>query len=204
MPLSTSSAAAMTRSWHATARPKGTCGSSMRRRSRALYGAMGPAIEISGGSAANTMVGLASFGGRAAFIGKVAGDEFGKIFRHDITSAGVKFDTAAGQWQGPHVAFAHSRHAGRRAHDEHVPWHLHRPRRRRGRSRADPIVGIVYLEGYLFDRPEAKAAFRQAAAIAKTAGRRVALTLSDSFCVDRHRAEFLDLIRDRYRYSVRQ
>ena len=96
----------------------------------ALYNEMGPAIEVSGGSAANTMVGLASLGGRAAFIGKVADDEFGRIFRHDIRAAGVRFDTPPVGGRRPDFALAHSGDPRRRAHDEHISRHQHRSRRR--------------------------------------------------------------------------
>ncbi len=162
----------------------------------AIYRDMGPGIEISGGSAANTVVGVASLGGRAAFIGKVAEDEFGRIFRHDIGAADVSFKT-------PAVV------DGRRATSRSLI--LVTPDGQRtmntflgistdlDQGEVDPEVikasSIVYLEGYLFDRDEAKEAFRQAVEIANAAGRRVALTLSDSFCVSRHRAEFLALIR---------
>jgi sugar/nucleoside kinase (ribokinase family) len=161
-----------------------------------LYEDMGPAIEISGGSVANTMVGIASFGGRAAFIGKTAADQFGEVFGHDIRTAGVTFKTPP--------APKGSEPTGR-------CLVLVTPDGQRTMSTflgVSPQLGggevdaalvrsarIVYLEGYLFDRPEAKAAFREAAAIAGKAGRQVALSLSDPFCVDRHRAEFLSLIR---------
>lgn len=161
-----------------------------------IYSKMGPAIEISGGSAANTVVGVASFGGRTAFIGKVAEDEFGRIFRHDIRAAGVSFGTPAVAIAGK----ATSRSLilvtpdGQRTMNTFLGISTDLDH-----GEVDPAVikasEVVYLEGYLFDRPEAKAAFRQAQSIANAAGRRVALTLSDSFCVDRHRAEFLDLIR---------
>ena len=162
----------------------------------AIYADMGPAIEVSGGSAANTAAGIASLGGRAAFIGKVAEDEFGRIFRHDIGAAGVAFDTPA---------VADSTRATSRSLILVTPDGQRTMNTFLGIStdldqgEVDPAVieasRIVYLEGYLFDREEAKAAFRQAVEIAKAAGRQVALTLSDSFCVDRHRAEFLALIR---------
>jgi sugar/nucleoside kinase (ribokinase family) len=160
-----------------------------------LYGAMGPAVEISGGSAANTMVGLASFGGRAAFIGRVADDEFGRIFRHDITSAGVAYETPALAGCAPTSrSLILVTPDGERTMNTFLGISTDLDG-----DAVDPETirasAIVYLEGYLFDRPEAKAAFRQAAGIAKAAGRRVALTLSDPFCVDRHRAEFLELIR---------
>lgn len=162
----------------------------------AIYGGMGPAIEISGGSAANTVVGVASMGGRAAFIGKVAEDEFGRIFRHDIGAAGVTFKTPA---------VVDSNRATSRSLILVTPDGQRTMNTYLGIStdldqgEVDPEVieksKIVYLEGYLFDRDEAKTAFRQAVEIANKAGRKVALTLSDSFCVDRHRAEFLALIR---------
>lgn len=160
-----------------------------------LYGAMGPAVEASGGSAANTMVGIASFGGKAAFIGKVAGDEFGRIFAHDIKAAGVEFRTRAASGGAPTArSLILVTPDGERTMNTFLGVS---PELNQGEVDAELIrsSGIVYLEGYLFDRPEAKTAFRQAADIAVKAGRRVALTLSDSFCVDRHRAEFLDLIR---------
>ncbi len=160
-----------------------------------LYGEMGPAIEISGGSAANTMVGLASFGGRAAFIGKVASDEFGRIFRHDISAAGVKFETAAANGDIPTSrSLILVTPDGERTMNTYLGVSTNLDH-----GEVDPEIiaasGVVYLEGYLFDQPQAKAAFRQAVDIANRAGRKVALTLSDSFCVDRHRAEFLQLIR---------
>jgi sugar/nucleoside kinase (ribokinase family) len=162
----------------------------------AIYKDMGPGIEISGGSAANTVVGVASLGGRAAFIGKVAEDEFGRIFRHDIGAAGVSFKTPA---------VVDSNRATSRSLILVTPDGQRTMNTFLGIStdldqgEVDPEVikasNIVYLEGYLFDRDEAKAAFRQAVDIANKAGRRVALTLSDSFCVNRHRAEFLALVR---------
>ena len=160
-----------------------------------LYDAMGPAIEISGGSAANTMVGIASLGGRTAFIGKVAGDAFGKIFRHDITAAGVAFETPAVDGRAPtSSSLILVTPDGERTMNTFLGISTELDH-----GEVDPEVirqsAVIYLEGYLFDRPEAKAAFRQAVSIAKSAGRKVALTLSDSFCVDRHRDEFLELIR---------
>lgn len=161
----------------------------------ALYTAMGPAIEISGGSAANTLVGIASLGGRGAFIGKVAGDEFGRIFRHDIRAAGVAFDSEPGNGSPTSRSLILVTPDGERTMNTFLGISTDLDH-----GAVDPEIirasAIVYLEGYLFDRPAAKAAFRQAASIASAAGRRVALTLSDSFCVDRHRTEFLDLIRN--------
>lgn len=161
-----------------------------------LYKAMGPAVEISGGSVANTMVGIASFGGRAAFIGKVAEDEFGGIFAHDIRAAGVHFATAASTSGIPTArSLILVTPDGERTMNTFLGIS---PDLNRGEVDSEVIrsARIVFLEGYLFDRPEAKEAFRQAAEIAARAGRQVALTLSDAFCVDRHRDEFLDLIRN--------
>ena len=160
----------------------------------ALYGAMGPAIEISGGSAANTMVGVASLGGQAAFIGKVAGDEFGRIFAHDIKAAGVAFASAPEAGKVPTSrCLVLVTPDGERTMNTFL-----------GISTAlelgdvdDSMIGaarILYLEGYLFDLPGAKAAFRQAAKIAAAAGCQVALSLSDGFCVERHRADFVEFI----------
>jgi len=160
-----------------------------------LYKEMGPAVEISGGSAANTMVGVASFGGRAGFIGKVADDEFGRIFGHDIAAAGVTFATKPAKGGAPTArSLILVTPDGERTMNTFLGVS---PELNHGEVDADLVKGaaIVYLEGYLFDQPAAKAAFRQAATLARQAGRKVALTLSDGFCVDRHRAEFLDLIR---------
>lgn len=162
-----------------------------------LYADMGPAIEISGGSAANTAFGVGSFGGRAAYIGKVADDQFGQVFRHDIRANGIAFETEITSSGQPTArSFILVTPDGERTMNtalgacqelgpDDVPESLIRQSR------------IVYLEGYLFDRPEAKKAFYRAADLARAAGGRVSLTLSDSFCVDRYRAEFLDLIRSR-------
>jgi sugar/nucleoside kinase (ribokinase family) len=161
----------------------------------ALYGAMGPGIEISGGSVANTVVGIASFGGRVGFIGKTANDQFGEVFRHDIRAAGVTFNTPPATDGEPTArSLILVTPDGQRTMNTFLGVS---PRLGSGEVDAELIrsARIVYLEGYLFDRPEAKAAFRQAAEIAATAGRQVALSLSDPFCVDRHRPEFLQLVR---------
>lgn len=161
-----------------------------------FYAEMGPAVEVSGGSVANTMVGIASLGGRAGFIGKVAEDQFGQIFAHDIRAAGVHYETAASSSGIPTArCLILVTPDGERTMNTYlgVSPHLNR-----GEVNAEVIraAGIVFLEGYLFDRPEAKDAFRQAADIAAGAGRKVALSLSDSFCVDRHREEFLSLVKN--------
>lgn len=161
-----------------------------------IYGDMGPGVEISGGSAANTLVGVASFGGRAAFIGKVADDDFGKVFAHDIRAAGVDFASMPVGGKAPTSrCLILVTPDGERTMNTYLGISTDLDQ-----GEVDPeairAAGIVYLEGYLFDQPEAKAAFRQAVEIARSAGRKVALTLSDGFCVDRHRGEFRDLIRD--------
>ncbi len=161
-----------------------------------LYADMGPAIEISGGSAANTLVGISSFGGTGAFIGKVAGDEFGKIFAHDIRAAGVGFNSKAVNGKDPTSrSLILVTPDGERTMNTFLGISTDIDD-----GEVDPAAikaaKIVYLEGYLFDRPDAKAAFRQAVDIAKSAGRKVALSLSDGFCVGRHRTEFIELINN--------
>jgi sugar/nucleoside kinase (ribokinase family) len=161
----------------------------------ALYKDMGPAVEISGGSAANTAVGVASLGGKAGFLGKVADDEFGRIFAHDIRAAGVEFRSTPANGAPTSRSLILVTPDGQRTMSTFLGISSEL-----GSEAVDEAMiadaAIVYLEGYLFDRPAAKAAFRQAAAIAGRNGREVALTLSDGFCVDRHRDEFLDLIRN--------
>ncbi len=165
-------------------------------RAKAIYDAMGPAIEISGGSAANTIAGVASFGARAAFVGKVKDDALGRIFRHDITKAGVTFDTRAAA-DGPSTACSYIMVTpdGERTMNTFLgaAQNLH-PDDIDAAQIAD--AAITYLEGYLWDPKDAKDAFLKAAKIAHGANRMVALTLSDAFCVDRYRAEFLKLLRD--------
>lgn len=160
-----------------------------------IYSGMGPATEMSGGSAANTIAGVASFGGKAGFIGKVADDEFGRIFSHDIRSIGVNFASApvAGS-QPTSRSLILVTPDGERTMNTYLGISTDLDH---GQIDGDLIAdnAILYLEGYLFDRDDAKAAFRAALAQAKRADRKVALTLSDGFCVDRHRAEFLDLIQ---------
>lgn len=164
-------------------------------RADAIYDAMGPAVEISGGSAANTAVGVASLGARAAFVGKVKQDGLGRVFAHDIRAAGVAFATppaAAGPSTGRCYVLVTP--DGERTMNTYLgaAQDLHP-----GDIDADAIAAadIIYLEGYLWDPPHAKQAFLKATKIAHGADRSVALSLSDVFCVDRHRGEFLDLIR---------
>ena len=164
-------------------------------RAQAIYDAMGPATEVSGGSAANTIVGVAGFGAKAGFVGKVKDDELGRAFAHDIRAAGVVFDTPPAA-DGPSTARCYIMVTpdGERTMNTYLgaAQDLHP-------NDVDPDAvaasGIIYLEGYLWDPPHAKEAFRKAAKIAHDAKRQVALTLSDAFCVGRYRAEFLELIR---------
>lgn len=162
-----------------------------------LYAAMGPTTVVSGGSAANTMAGLASLGVKAAFVGKVKDDEAGREFTHDIRKAGVKFDTPVAQ-DGAATArcLIFVTPDGQRTMNTFLgacqtlgPNDID--------ERLAASARVVYLEGYLWDPPEAKTAFLKAANLAKANGGKIALSLSDSFCVDRYRDEFLALIRDR-------
>jgi sugar/nucleoside kinase (ribokinase family) len=160
-----------------------------------IYASMGPSVEISGGSVANTIAGVASFGGRAAFIGTVADDEFGKIFTHDIRSIGVTFNVSPIPGAAPT-----SRSLILVTPDGERTMHTFLGiSTSLGETQLDLELiresAILYLEGYLFDEPAAKRSFHAALQTAKSSGREVALSLSDGFCVDRHRAEFLALIR---------
>ncbi|HEY6023516.1 MAG TPA: adenosine kinase [Pseudolabrys sp.] len=174
---------------------KGTMALIDEARAEAIYAAMGPAVESSGGSAANTIVGVASFGARAAFVGKVNDDELGRAFAHDIRAAGVAYNTPPAS-DGPSTARCYIMVTpdGERTMNTYLgaAQDLH-PNDIDEAQVAN--AAVTYLEGYLWDPPRAKEAFVKAAGIAHKAGRRVALTLSDAFCVDRYRTEFLDLIR---------
>ena len=160
----------------------------------ALYDDMGPAVEISGGSAANTAAGVASLGGRVAFVGKIADDQLGEVFAHDIRAAGVSFDALAPLAGGPATArcLILVTPDAQRTMNTYLGASAHI-----SPADVDPAevaaAAITYCEGYLWDQPDAKAAIVAAMDAARGAGRKVAFTLSDSFCVDRHRAEFLDL-----------
>jgi adenosine kinase len=164
-------------------------------RAASIYDAMGPASDSSGGSAANTIVGVASYGGRAAFVGKVKDDVLGKAFAHDIRAARVTFDTKPAS-DGPSTARCYIMVTpdGERTMNTYLgaaqdlqPSDID--------EAAVAAAAVIYLEGYLWDPPKAKEAFVKAAEIAHRNNRKVALTLSDSFCVGRYRGEFLDLIR---------
>lgn len=163
-------------------------------RAEVLYESMGPAVEVSGGSAANTLAALASLGGGGAFVGKVCDDQLGGIFRHDIQAAGITFATPPSR-SGPPTArcLIFVTPDAQRTMQTYLGACAEL-----GPEDIDTEVmadaRITYLEGYLWDPPRAKDAFRKAALAAHGAGRKVALTLSDPFCVDRHRQDFRDLV----------
>lgn len=165
-------------------------------RAQAIYEAMGPGVESSGGSAANSCAVAAAIGAKVAFVGQVADDQLGQVFGHDIRAAGVAFDTPPAK-DGPPTArclILVTQDAQRTmctylgacvnlSEAAIVPATVQ-------------AAAVTYMEGYLFDPPAAQAAFRKAAALAHQAGRLVSLTLSDPFCVDRHRDAFRALVKD--------
>jgi sugar/nucleoside kinase (ribokinase family) len=177
---------------------KGTMAIVDLTRSESIYATMGPTTTASGGSAANTAAGVAALGGRAAFLGRVADDGFGQAFTHDIRSIGVAFDpkptpAVPGKTVTGHCLVLVTEDAERTMathlgvasdfgsvdlHDGHLS-----------------SVQVVYLEGYLWEQPSAKAAMREAIEVAHRSNAAVALTLSDPFCVEHHRAEFLELLK---------
>ncbi len=177
---------------------KGTMVIVDQARSESIYATMGPTTEASGGSAANTVAGVAALGGRAAYLARVADDEFGQIFTHDIRSIGVAFDPRPTPAVPGRVVTGHclvlmtedaertmATHLGvsaefgdRDLHDDHLT-----------------SAQVVYLEGYLWEQPSAKAAMRQAIDIAHAGDASVALTVSDPFCVQHHKDEFLELLK---------
>jgi sugar/nucleoside kinase (ribokinase family) len=163
-------------------------------RADALYAVMGPGVEESGGSAGNTMAGIASLGGAGAYIGKVRNDQLGEVFRHDITAIGVRFATAPAR-SGPPTArsFIIVTPDAQRTMNTYLGACVDLGPEDIDHEIID-AAQVTYLEGYLFDPPRAKEAFRKAAQRAHSAGRRVSLSLSDPFCVGRHRAEFRDLV----------
>ncbi|MDP2206904.1 MAG: adenosine kinase [Alphaproteobacteria bacterium] len=165
-------------------------------QAEALYQKMGPGTAMSGGSAANTIAAFAAMGGRAGYIGKISNDQLGHVFRHDICASGVRFTTAPLE-DGPSTArclilITPDAQRTMCTYLGACVWIAP--------SDLDEAMiaeaGVTYLEGYLFDRPRAKQTFRRAADVAHAAGKKVALSLSDSFCVERHRDEFLDLVEN--------
>jgi sugar/nucleoside kinase (ribokinase family) len=159
-----------------------------------LYEMIGPSVIISGGSAANTAAGIASLGGRAAFIGKVRDDQLGEFFTHDIRATGVVFEAGPSK-TGPATArsFILVTPDGERTMNTYLGACTTLTSADIDKISVEEAL-ITYLEGYLWDPPAAKEAFVKAARIARRAGRKVALTLSDSFCVERHRSSFKELI----------
>lgn len=175
--------------------PKGAMTLIDAHQAQRLYAQMGPAIECSGGSAANTMAGIASLGGKAAYIGKVHDDVLGRVFRHDLSAIGVAYSTPALR-RGPTTArcLILVTPDAQRTMQTYLGACIEL-----GPEDIDEDMiacsQITYLEGYLFDPLRAKEAFRKAAKVAHAAKRKVSLSLSDSFCVNRHRAEFLDFVQ---------
>jgi adenosine kinase len=164
-------------------------------RAAAIYSDMGPATEMSGGSAANTIVGVANLGARAAYVGKVKDDQIGALYSHDIRAAGVAFDTKPAA-DGPATGCSYILVTGDGERTMNTYLGAAQDLAPADIDAAQIAASkIVYLEGYLWDPKSAKEAFVKASTIAHQAGRQVALTLSDSFCVDRYRDEFLDLMR---------
>jgi len=165
-------------------------------RATAIYRDMGPATEMSGGSAANTIVGIASLGARAAYVGKVKDDQIGRLYAHDIRSAGVTFETRAAA-DGPATGCCYILVTGDGERTMNTYLGAAQELTPADIDAAEIAASrFVYLEGYLWDPQNAKEAFVKASRIAHESGREVALTLSDSFCVDRYRGEFLDLMRN--------
>jgi sugar/nucleoside kinase (ribokinase family) len=165
-------------------------------RAEDLYAKMGPGTECSGGSAANTVAGIASLGGKPAFIGKLADDILGKVFKHDIVQAGVHYGTPFSNSGTPSArCLVNVTPDGQRTMSTFIGACAEL-------SPADideeivQAAQITYIEGYQWDAPSAKDAILKAATVARTAGQQVALTLSDTFCVERHRAEFQNLVHN--------
>lgn len=176
--------------------PKGGMSLIDAKQAEAIYGKLGQCTECSGGSVANSMAGLASLGARTAYMGRVHDDQLGNIFRHDMEAIGVTFNTPAAKEGKPTArSFICITPDGERtmntylgACTEFAPSDID-----------ESIIqksGIIYIEGYLWDQPNAKAAIRKALEVAHAAGRKVAFTLSDTFCVERHREEFTLLLPD--------
>jgi sugar/nucleoside kinase (ribokinase family) len=173
---------------------KGTMTLVDEARAEALYRATGSGVEMSGGSCGNTLAGIASFGGKGAYVGKVRNDQLGEVFAHDMRAIGVKFDTAP-LTKGPSTArcLILVTPDAQRTMNTYLGACVEL-----GPEDLDPdliaAAQVTYLEGYLFDPPRAKDAFRRAAKTAHDAGRKVSLSLSDPFCVDRYRDEFRELV----------
>jgi sugar/nucleoside kinase (ribokinase family) len=165
-------------------------------RARELYDAMGPARETSGGSAANTLAGLAALGAQCAFIGQVAEDQFGQVFAHDIHSVGIDFDVPAREGEPPTAqCLIFVTPDGQRTMNTFLGASQFLP----AAALDEEAIGgarILYLEGYLWDPEEPRAAMRRAIETARAAGREVAFTLSEVFVIERHGGDFRALIED--------
>ena len=172
---------------------KGTMALIDAKQADEVYARMPPAVESSGGSAGNTIAGVASLGGRAAYIGKVCDDQLGRVYRHDIRALGVTFDVAPAPTGSTGRCLIVVTPDAQRTMQTYLGAGAEL-----GPDDVDEdVIGnaeVTYLEGYLWDPPGAKQAFLKASRVAHDAGRRVSLTLSDRFCVERHREEFLDLV----------
>jgi len=163
-------------------------------RAHALYEAMGPAREISGGSAANTLAGLAALGARCAFIGQVADDQLGEVFAHDIRAGGIRFATPPRAGDPPTArCLIFVTPDGQRTMNTYLGAAQYLPETALDLA-AIADAQVLYLEGYLWDPEEPRAAVRRAIAAARAAGRKVAFTLSDAFVIERHGDDFRDLI----------
>lgn len=163
-------------------------------RAKELYDAMGPAREISGGSAANTLAGLAALGARCAFIGQVADDQFGRVFAHDIRAGGIAYDTPARPGNPPTAqCLIFVTPDGQRTMNTFLGASQHLPAAALDESMI-ASARVLYLEGYLWDPEEPRLAMRRAIAAARGAGRQIAFTLSDSFVISRHGDDFRALI----------
>ncbi|MGE4305079.1 MAG: adenosine kinase [Novosphingobium sp.] len=163
-------------------------------QARSLYDAMGPAREISGGSAANTLAGLAMLGAKCGFIGQVAQDQLGDVFSHDIRSAGIQFSVPARAGDPPTArCLIFVTPDGQRTMNTFLGASQHLP----PEALDETVIAdaaVLYLEGYLWDPEEPRAAMRKAIAAARRAGRKVAFTPSETFVIDRHRDDFIELI----------
>ena len=163
-------------------------------RARELYDAMGPAREISGGSAANTLAGLAALGAKCAFIGQVADDQLGEVFAHDIRAGGIAFATPSREGEPPTArCLIFVSPDGQRTMNTYLGASQFLPAEALDES-VIADAAVLYLEGYLWDPEEPRAAMRKAIAAARGAGRKVAFTLSDAFVISRHGDDFRKLI----------
>jgi sugar/nucleoside kinase (ribokinase family) len=176
---------------------KGTMRLTSPDEAAALYQRMGSAVETSGGSAANTCAGIASLGGRAGFMGKMGHDQFARVFAHDIRSIGVTFNDGEARSETPTGrCLILVTPDGERTMNTNLGAAAEFAEADLDRALIEQSQ-VLYLEGYLFDPIDARAAFHSGADLARAAGSKVAFTLSDPFCVDRHREGFRTFIRDR-------